>query len=391
MAESRPLRICFVMFGAYPLFNQEMNETFGGSEVELYNLAVYMAGKGLQVDFIVGDYGQKDVEVRENVRLIRVRYMNLEKYSSFIHKLLRYFYLFREFIRQPSDIFITKTASELLGWLVIIEKLLKGRKVVFRLGSDKDADFDFWKSDMKKYFLYKFGIRRCSMVYSQSLDQERMLRERYRIESNVRKNVFCLNNKEEKRSDGHILWVSRCEPLKRPLLFTELARRMPEEKFIMIMPQVQKKNASENECIAEIIEEVRRCSEELDNFRYIDYVPFHLIQSYYNSAKLFINTSEYEGFPNSFIQACLAGTGILSFRVNPDVILTGYGLGHCCRDNMEEAVEYIRSLNGAKMDELEEKALNYVKENHNICTVGEMYIEDFYHLAAEKLGFCGDF
>ena len=82
-----------------------------------------------------------------NIRLIKVKYMNLDKYRKLIHKILRYLNLFRILIKQQSQIYITKTASELLGWLVLFQKLLKGKKVVFRLGSDKDTDLEFWKNN----------------------------------------------------------------------------------------------------------------------------------------------------------------------------------------------------------------------------------------------------
>lgn len=381
MSNRRPLRICFVMFGAYPLFNREVNETFGGSEVELYNLATYLAGfEHNQVDFIVGDYGQRNIEIRQNIRLIKVKYMHLDKYGSFKYKILRYFYLFSILLRQPSQIYITKTASELLGWLVLFEKIFKRKKVVYRLGSDKDADIEFWEKDRKLYLLYKLGLERCNLIYTQSKDQQRMLLERYGIKSRVLKNVFHLAKDETENSRQYILWVSRCEPLKRPLLFLELAKNLPDEKFVMIMPYVQKTDELQNERIKRITAEVKKAAVELNNFEYLEYVPFNQIQNYYNKAKLFVNTSEYEGFPNSFIQSCVGKAGILSLRVNPDEFLTENNLGHCCRDNMEEAINFIRGLDADRIEKMGRNAGEYVKQNHDVSSIGKIYMDDFQKL-----------
>lgn len=384
MRAYKPLKICFVMFGAYPLFNPAVNETFGGAEVELYNLATYMAGLDhIQVDFIVGDYGQNDIEYFQNIKLIKVRYMNLDKYRSIIYKILRYFYLFKTLLIQPSQIFITKTASELLGWLVIFEKIIKKKKVIFRLGSDKDADIGFWKNNRKEYYLYQLGLKHCNLIYSQSRDQQRMLKEGYGIKSRVLKNVFRMNREKAYGTRQYILWVSRCEPLKRPLLFIELAKNLPNEKFIMIMPHVYKREASQNESVERITCEVKKAAGELSNLEYLEYVPFDRIQDYYNRAKLFVNTSEYEGFPNSFIQACLGRTGILSLRVNPDRFLTEYKLGHCCQDNIGEAIDFIRALNADQIEKMGRHAGEYVMRNHDISTIGKIYVDDFYKLLRE--------
>ena len=381
MGGDRKLRLCFVMFGCYPLFNREINETFGGSEVELYNLATYFAGfENIKVDFIVGDYGQNDVETYKNITVKKVKYMRLDKYKSFKHKLLRYFYLFLVLLRQNSQVYITKTACEVLGWMVIFEKFLKRKKVVFRLGSDKDADLEFWKGFRKLYFLYKLGLRHCDMVYAQSKDQKKMLKDRYGIESQVLKNVFNVSNEIVDKKKEYILWVSRCEPLKRPLIFVDLARRIPGEKFIIIMPHVRKADDLQNQRIKHIIADVKAAAEELENLDYLEFVPFNEIQQYYNRAKLFINTSEYEGFPNSFIQSCVGRTGILSLRVNPDGFLNEYDLGYCCDDSIDKAVDFIRGLDSGKIDRMGENAYNYVMQNHDILTIGRIYADDFTRL-----------
>ena len=382
------LKVCFVMFRAYPLFDKSIIETIGGSEVELYKLATYLSGRDdIEVSFIVGDYGQKNIEIINGIRFIKVRYMRLDTYVSLKYKLLRYLYLFRAILRQKSEVYFTKTASELLGWMVLINKYLKGKKVIFRLGSDKDADLEFWKGKGKLYSLYKFGLTHCDKVYVQSKNQRDMLKNGCGIEGTIVKNVFDISE-EGFFNKEYILWVSRCEPLKRPELFVELARRLPNEKFLIIMPHANKADSKLDERITEIIKEVKKASGELDNLKYIPSVPFSQIQSYYNRAKLFVNTSEYEGFPNSFIQACIGKTGILSLRVNPDDFITRYNAGLCCNDDFEKAVEFIKGLTKKDISKYGENAFFYVRMNHDITRIGGDYAEDFLKMSFQKDG-CG--
>ena len=386
MVESRELKLCFVMFRAYTMFNREISETMGGSEVELYNLATWFAGyENVKVDFIVGDYGQPAIETYGNIRLKKVKYMRLDRYTSLGHKFLRYFYLFKILLTQNSQVFFTKTASELIGWIVIFQKYLRGKKVVFRLGSDKDADLEFWRASRKLYHLYKFGLKHSDLVYAQTKDQQKLLKENCSIDSRVLKNVFYLRRQDIGVKKEFILWVSRCEPLKRPLLFVELAKRLPDENFVIVMPHARKADELSNARINRIIEEVKKASEILGNLEYLEFIPYDRIQDYYNRARLFVNTSLYEGFPNSFIQSCIGRTGILSFRVDPDGFLEDYGLGFYCSDSLDQATDFIHSLNDRKVESLGENALSYVINNHDIKNIGRIYAEDFLKLTGNKL------
>lgn len=386
MNEGRKLKLCFVMFRAYTMFNRKINETMGGSEVELYNLATWFAGQeNFLVDFIVGDYGQPDIEYYGNIRLRKIKYMRLDKYKSLKHKLLRYIYLFKALLTQNSHIFFTKTASELIGWMVLFQKFLRGKKVVFRLGSDKDADLDFWRASRKLYHLYKFGLLHSDLVYAQTKDQQELLKGNCGIESRVLKNVFYLSKHAIDCKKEYILWVSRCEPLKRPLLFIELAKRLPGEKFVIVMPHARKADEVSNARINRLIDEVKRASGMLRNLEYLEFIPYDKIQDYYNRAKLFVNTSEYEGFPNSFIQSCIGKAGILSFRVDPDGFLENYGLGFCCNDSLDKAAGFIDRLTEEKVGAMGENAVGYVVGNHDIAKIGRIYMEDFLKLAGFKL------
>jgi glycosyltransferase involved in cell wall biosynthesis len=109
------------------------------------------------------------------------------------------------------------------------------------------------------------------------------------------------------------------------------------------------------------------------NVKYIGFVPFTATYEYYLKAKLLINTSEYEGFPNTFIQACLSKTPILSFRVNPDNFIIENNVGLMCEDNIDKAVEFITGLNKEKIFLYGDNAFKYVKENHDIIYSAALY------------------
>ena len=66
------MKICFVSIFAYPLFNPKCKETFGGSEVQLYQTAYKLSSlKNYFVDFLTGDFGQKKTEKYRKIKVYK--------------------------------------------------------------------------------------------------------------------------------------------------------------------------------------------------------------------------------------------------------------------------------------------------------------------------------
>jgi glycosyltransferase involved in cell wall biosynthesis len=77
----------------------------------------------------------------------------------------------------------------------------------------------------------------------------------------------------------------------------------------------------------ELFARVRERAATLPNLELSERVPYDEIQGVYDAAKVFVNTSEWEGWPNSFIQAGLGRAALLSLAVNPDRLFVDYALG----------------------------------------------------------------
>ncbi len=350
------IKVCFLIIKAYPLFNSEIKDNFGGAEINLYNLAVKIASDAsYEVEFFVGDYGQKNIEIINGIKLRKIKYY-MSNFRGIHHKFIRELLLFIQLFKSDCDICINSTAGSVIGYLILILKKLKGKKVIYRVASDADTEPErlLKKKKYFRYIMYKLGIKNADVVVTQTENQKKLLMERMKIKSTVIRNGFFIEEGKQQVKD-YILWVSRGVRMKRPELFVELARRLPDENFIIIM--------SGDKLLQD---EVKESMQGLSNINFIDYVPFSEIQKYYDGAKLFVNTSEYEGFPNSFIQACLARTPLLSFRVNPDDFITNNRLGCFCRDDISAAEEFIRGLDINKINEYGSNALEYVRKNHNI-------------------------
>ncbi|MFM7374801.1 MAG: hypothetical protein ACKO39_06590, partial [Chthoniobacterales bacterium] len=125
------------------------------------------------------------------------------------------------------------------------------------------------------------------------------------------------------------LWVARCQRIKRPHLFLDLAERFPEAKCEMICPRED----------LELWQEVSDRAKGLANLTFRESVPYTEIQDRYDAAKFLVSTSEAEGFPNNMIQAAQGSAGVLSLEVDPDGFIGTFGAGFCAKGNFDLLVD----------------------------------------------------
>jgi len=343
------IKVCFILRPAYALFNSNSNSNFGGAEVQFYLIAKELAkDTRFEVYFIVGDFNQKDIERKQNIVIIKGYKKN--KISSILKliKVVRKINADYYFITGP------KGTNGLIGYLC--KKLDK--KLAYRTASEIDCNGDFIKNHFFEGILYLYGLKKATFLITQNYSHKQLLEEKHKLNSQVIKNSFCIP-KPTKTSKKFILWVSRFDYMKRPEVFLYLAKNFPNERFIMICP-----SKMEDHKYLLLIKE----SNKIKNLKFIKKVQFNKIQKYFNKAKVFVNTSDFEGFPNTFIQAGIGKTPILSLNVNPDKFLDSYQCGICVNGDVNKMKENLSSIlsNTKKRQKMGNNAYKYVQKNHDI-------------------------
>ena len=109
---------------------------------------------------------------------------------------------------------------------------------------------------------------------------------------------------------------------------------------------------------------------KLKNIHFIEKVPFEKIQKYYDEAKIFISTSDFEGFANTFIQAGIGGTPVITLNSNPDDFINEYGCGYFANGSIMKLNKYVNELmvipNCKKYDKFSKNIYKYVKDKYDI-------------------------
>ena len=110
--------------------------------------------------------------------------------------------------------------------------------------------------------------------------------------------------------------------------------KFPEQQFVMVA------SLRDEGLFYDIMEKSKR----LPNLKVVTNVSYHDIDSYYQRAKLSINTSEEEGFPNTFIESLKWGVPLASLSVNPDRCITQCRLGIFGENDFDLFIEMIKDF-----------------------------------------------
>tara|TARA_B100000315_G_scaffold259232_1_gene314439 strand:+ start:1193 stop:2296 length:1104 start_codon:yes stop_codon:yes gene_type:complete len=363
----REIKVCFVSILAYPLFNSACNINHGGAEVELYNFARELVkDRKYKLRFIVADAGQEDTEYYDNIKVIKS--FPLRRPILNITGPMK---LYAALNKANPDIIISESAGFETGMLCLYSKF-HNKKFIYRTAHVDDCNRVRIR---KKWWGFSFGyaLKNADQILAQTKDQQKLLMENHGINSILLKNGYTLNNVDAKEKKS-ILWVGRGISWKRPEIFLKLAKHFPNEKFIMIM--------SKNNKEMKIWNTIKYKSDKIKNLTFIEKVPFSEIDYYFRDAKVFVNSSKYEGFPVTFLHAAMNRTPILSLNVNPDNFITKHGCGLYSNDEYDCLVRNLKKLIDDRIfyTECSNQSFAYAFEHHNLVQKIQEFKEVIFRL-----------
>jgi glycosyltransferase involved in cell wall biosynthesis len=91
------------------------------------------------------------------------------------------------------------------------------------------------------------------------------------------------------------------------------------------------------------------------------------------NARALINTSNFEGFPNIFLEAWGTGVPVISLKVNPGDIINQYHLGVFCNGSLERMKDSIESNETCSLDK--SSLMSYVSEFHSLGTAADRFLK----------------
>ncbi len=210
-----------------------------------------------------------------------------------------------------------------------------GAKMVWHISSDMNVtpfrkDMNKARNIVNRFVAKKFleyGIKNCDAIIAQTKQQDDLLFRHYsrkadRIIANFHEPPVSFPLANENKL---VLWISNIKKLKRPELFIELARSQLSRKDIEFVMIGRLDNSPWSAQIKEMVGAT-------GNLRMTGEISHQEVNEWLHKASLVVNTSMFEGMPNSFIQAWLRKIPVLTMGVDPDNVIKNEGIGAVADD-----------------------------------------------------------
>jgi glycosyltransferase involved in cell wall biosynthesis len=154
------------------------------------------------------------------------------------------------------------------------------------------------------------------------------------------------------------LWVGRLAPYKNPGAFVELARRLPEARFVMV--------AAPSPLEGPLRAELEAAARELPNLEVIPGLARPDVLDRLRRAVALVSTSDYEGMPNVFLEAWSRGAPVLALNHDPDDLIADHGLGTFAAGSPDRLARAAAELWRGRedQDELAARCQGFVRDEH---------------------------
>ncbi len=343
------MKFLFLSSFAHLALDPDATTVSGGAELQVALLARELAGRGHDVVIVGADEGQKDGRVLHGVRTRTGGKFHTGGALDTLGALRRVFAIIAE--ERPDYVCV-------LGWTAWLGFLLRARvKLIYICGSDAEVDGGYRRANQLRGAIFERGVRGAAQRFAMSEHQAALMRSAGLTCALYRNLILPRETPRAVGKDVDFLWVSRCIALKRPQLFLDLAAALPAARCVMIAPPEDRA----------LYESVRARAAALGNVEFHERVPYREVQRFFDRAEVFVNTSEFEGFPNTFIQAGQGGATILSLLVDPDGLLSEHEAGLCSADDWQTFLDDAREFlaDPAERHALQRKAEGFVAEWHD--------------------------
>lgn len=293
-------------------------------------------------------------------------------------KIIKYFYSYIPKLQKAANLFepdfvVQACAGVNTGIMAYIAQRLD-KPFIYRAANDMDAD-QRYKHRLAKYeqWAYISGLRRSSVISCQNEYQYRKFREAYPA-----KNLHVIHNphsglvehsSKPRNRRQYVAWVGVFQKQKNLPLLYELAEKCSEILFkVAGMPSKTMDNDTEI-ALAKL--------KTLSNVEFVGYLGREEVALFLSSAVALVNTSLYEGFSNTYLEAFSVGTPVITpERADPNYIIRDNMLGRSVGKDEDFPVAIREIYNDAQgFEDMSKKCKSYVSRYHDPKTLARQFIE----------------
>lgn len=300
--------LCMVALNSYAVLSGRSDvREVGGAEVQQVMIARALVRAGARVTFVCMDFGQAAEESIDGIRVVR----------SFAPRAglrgLRFFHprwtgLRSALGRADAPIYYQRCAGMATG--LVAHWCAQAQRGFIYAGAS-DLDFHSGPPNVRlarDRWLFRRGLRAADAVVVQNPRQQVALYETYGRDGVLIPSCYAPPSTLAAPGGGdEVLWVGMIRRVKRPDRFLALARALPQWRFRMIGGAL----GDSGPALA-YYREIEAQARVLPNVSFMGFLPFAEAERWFDHAAVLVNTSEHEGFPNTFLQAWSRGVPTLA-------------------------------------------------------------------------------
>ena len=371
--------ICFVgIENLLVLAPEYQTHGIGGAQLQQTLLARALVRNGFSVSMVVANYGQADGASWDGITTYRAYRIDAGiRGLRLIHP--RATSIWSAMKRAKADIYYSSCADYLPGVLALFAQI-HDRKTVFRVAHDTDCQPDkLLIPNWRGKALYKYGIARTDLILAQSATQRGDMLKNFKRDSIVIPSLVDPGSAERSfaERDIEVQWVGNIRAFKRPNLALDLAQMTPE-LHVHLIGGVDERSPDDYET-------TRARAATIPNVVFHGPKPYDEVEERLTRTRVFINTSDSEGFPNTYMQAWARGTPVVAF-FDPDGVIARDGLGRAVTslEEMRAAVrDYVQ--NPDSWAAASARCRRYVTQRHGTSAIAS-YVEALSSLLQPPAG-----
>jgi glycosyltransferase involved in cell wall biosynthesis len=356
---------------AYPILVDDRRVALsGGAETQQVIVARALVRVGVRVSMVSFDFGQSEHTVVDGIVVHRA-----QKPEAGVPG-LRFFHprltsMWKAMRAADADVYYQRSAGALTGIVVTFARMY-GRKSVVCAANNRDFAFGGqpYVRSRRDRWLHRSGVRRADVVVAQNEQQRSLLQQNFARDGLVIPNCYERPGPALGTRRGPlVIWVGTIAPIKRPDMFARIAAALPQYRFRMIGGP---RNSAAGR---QYFQQVKQRAELARNLEILGHVAYSDIDRHFDEATVLVNTSESEGFPNTFLQAWSRGVPTVSL-VDAGCREGSKAIGRVAASESEAVIHVRELLSSSEAWQAEaEHCRNHFEVHHRLSVVVADYVD----------------
>jgi len=236
---------------------------------------------------------------------------------------------------------------------------------IYRVANDMDTD-ERYKARLPKYaqIAYRYGLKKSNGILCQNNYQYNNLKTIFQDKPmNTLMNPFAgeiitFSSRSSFKKRKYIAWIGNFKSQKNIPLLYKIALKLPDIQFKVAGMPV----SNMDDETADTINKLSLCR----NVEFVGYLLRHDVPAFLSKSKALLNTSHYEGFSNTFLEAFASGTPVIApTHVDPNQIISINDLGLASsNDTLYLKVKKLFE-DEIKFENMSFNCIRYISVNHD--------------------------